>query len=307
MFDSPKRDLEPNRKPLSLRDWPDYMGSDNRYAQSATTKHTDVNSAARETAIRWDKTFFVLWNLQPLFDTEMSIGRDDEALLTKRRGIEVFWFQRDQITLTPLQYPMAGDCSGVTDSPSIMFITVSGTLVISQHFSCQLGSFRDSISLALKTEHLWDRSKTSGPGQDQLSNQPYLLMEVANLVGEHTMFVCQETKAPLFLQQRLSAAIGDKLLHVHLPRWHSLHILWTEVRGQHGCCRMSLNRSEYRNELKRPVEKPVSSHFNEKSTVHHWQRCMPQPSEEHFSSIVFVFSSQFQQKGLRTKIIQTCL
>lgn len=43
-------------------------------------------------------------------------------------------------------------------------------------------------------------------------------MEVANLVGEHTMFVRQETKAPLFLQQRLSAAVGDELLHVHLPR-----------------------------------------------------------------------------------------
>lgn len=37
LFDSPKHDLEPNREPLSLRDWPDYMGGDNRYAQSATT------------------------------------------------------------------------------------------------------------------------------------------------------------------------------------------------------------------------------------------------------------------------------
>lgn len=169
----------------------------------------------------------------------MSISRNNEAHLTKERGFELFWLQRDQITLTPLQYPMAGDCSGVTDSLSIMSVTVSGTLVISQHFSCQLGSFRESISLALKTKHVLNRSKIRGPGYAQLSNQPYLLMEVANLVGEHTMFVCQETKAPLFLQQRLFVAICNKLLHVHLPRWNTLHILWTEVRGHPGCC--SLN------------------------------------------------------------------
>lgn len=60
----------------------------------------------------------------------------------------------DQVTLTPLQCPVAGDCSGVTDSLSIMFTTVSGTLVISQHFSCQLGSFKESISLALETQSI---------------------------------------------------------------------------------------------------------------------------------------------------------
>lgn len=55
--------------------------------------------------------------------------------------------------------------------------------------------------------------------------------------------------------------------------------------------------------LKRPVEKPVSSHFNEKSTVHHWQLCMPQPSAERFSPIVFFpplsFSSGQEQGSFR--------
>lgn len=51
---------------------------------------------------------------------------------------------------------------------------------------------------------------------DQLSIRVYLVMEVANLIGEHAVFVSQETKTTLLLQQCLSAAIGDELLHVHL-------------------------------------------------------------------------------------------
>lgn len=52
-------------------------------------------------------------------------------------------------------------------------------------------------------------------------------MEAANLIGEHAVFVCQETEAPLFLQQCFSAAISDELLHVHLARRDGLHILQT--------------------------------------------------------------------------------
>lgn len=52
--------------------------------------------------------------------------------------------------------------------------------------------------------------------RDQLSICVYLVMEVANLIGEHAVFVSQEAKTTLLLQQRLSAAIGDERLHVHL-------------------------------------------------------------------------------------------
>lgn len=50
-------------------------------------------------------------------------------------------------------------------------------------------------------------------------------MEVAYVVGEHAVLVRQEAKTPLLLQQRLPAAIGDELLHVHLPRRDGGHIL----------------------------------------------------------------------------------
>lgn len=50
-------------------------------------------------------------------------------------------------------------------------------------------------------------------------------MEVANLIGEHAVFVRQETEAPLLLQQGLSAAVSDELLHVHLARRDGLHVL----------------------------------------------------------------------------------
>lgn len=60
----------------------------------------------------------------------------------------------DQQTLTLLQRSTSGDWSGGVDRPSIMLITVSGTLVMSLHFSCQLGSFTDSISLAWKQQVL---------------------------------------------------------------------------------------------------------------------------------------------------------
>lgn len=44
----------------------------------------------------------------------------------------------------------------------------------------------------------------------------YVLIEVANLTGEHAVFVRQETEASLFFQQSLSAAVSNELLHVHL-------------------------------------------------------------------------------------------
>lgn len=93
------------------------------------------------------------------------------------------------------------------------------------------------------TRHEPDRPvpRWTRTSQGQLSSRPHLLVEVANLVGEHAMFVCQEAETPLFLQQRLLAAIGDKLLHVHLSWRQGLHVLRTEVRGQHGGCSMSLN------------------------------------------------------------------
>lgn len=62
------------------------------------------------------------------------------------------------LPLTPLTRPTSGDGSGELDRPSIMFITVSGTLLMSQHFSCQVGSFRDNISLA------WGKTHTHAQG-----------------------------------------------------------------------------------------------------------------------------------------------
>lgn len=67
--------------------------------------------------------------------------------------------------------------------------------------------------------------------QDSLSGQAYLLVEGANLIGEHAVFVRQETEAPLLLQQGLSAAVSDELLHVHLSRRDGLHILRTGSEG----------------------------------------------------------------------------
>lgn len=128
-----------------------------------------------------------------------------------------------EISLTLLQRSTSGDGSGVEDSSSIMVFTVSGTLVMSQHFSCQVGSFRDSISLAWgDTQRLVFKKKVhewrGATARYQLSLHAYLLVEVGNLIGEHAVFVCQEAETPLFLQQRLSAAVSDELLHVHLAR-----------------------------------------------------------------------------------------
>lgn len=126
-----------------------------------------------------------------------------------------------EISLTLLQRSTSGDGSGVVASPSIMVFTVSGTLVMSQHFSCQVGSFRDSISLAWgDTQGMVFKKKAHGwrgaTARYQFSLHAHLLVEVANLIGEHAVLVCQEAETPLFLQQRLFAAISDELLHVHL-------------------------------------------------------------------------------------------
>lgn len=58
--------------------------------------------------------------------------------------------------LTLLYRSTSGDCSGVLASSSIMVSTVSGTWVMSLHFSCHVASFMDRISLAWaekETEH----------------------------------------------------------------------------------------------------------------------------------------------------------
>lgn len=60
----------------------------------------------------------------------------------------------------------------------------------------------------------------------------YVLIEVANLTGEHAVFVRQETEASLFFQQSLSAAVSNELLHVHLAWWDSLQVLQKVVTGQ---------------------------------------------------------------------------
>lgn len=44
----------------------------------------------------------------------------------------------------------------------------------------------------------------------------YLVMEGGDLVGEQAVFVHQETKASLLLQQRLLTAVCNEQLHVHL-------------------------------------------------------------------------------------------
>lgn len=41
-------------------------------------------------------------------------------------------------------------------------------------------------------------------------------MEGGELVGEHTVFVHQETEASLLLQQSLFAAVCDEQIYVHL-------------------------------------------------------------------------------------------
>lgn len=46
--------------------------------------------------------------------------------------------------------------------------------------------------------------------------EAYFLMEVANLIGEHAVFVRQETEASLFFQEGFFAAVSNELLHVHL-------------------------------------------------------------------------------------------
>lgn len=52
---------------------------------------------------------------------------------------------------------MAGEACGVMDTgvrrPSIIDITLSGTLVISVHLSCQLGIWSVSMSFAFKVKH----------------------------------------------------------------------------------------------------------------------------------------------------------
>lgn len=106
-----------------------------------------------------------------------------------------------------------------------MVATVSGTLVMSVHLSCQLGSFMASISLAWRTPEKRERAGVkqhtlvrSGVrlSRTLVSVRAYFLVEVANLIREHAVFVRQETEASLFFQQGLSAAVSDELLHVCL-------------------------------------------------------------------------------------------
>lgn len=60
-------------------------------------------------------------------------------------------------------------------------------------------------------------------------------MEVAYLVGEHAVFVSQEAETPLLLQQRLPAAIGNELLHVHLAWRDGRHVLHEDNKGADLC------------------------------------------------------------------------
>lgn len=64
----------------------------------------------------------------------------------------------------------------------------------------------------------------------------HLHVEVANLIGEHAVFVRQETEASLLFQKRFSAAVSDELLHVHLARRDRLQKLRTgqDTRQQRG-------------------------------------------------------------------------
>lgn len=62
------------------------------------------------------------------------------------------------------------------------------------------------------------------------------------MIGEHAVFVSQETEASLFLQQGLSAAVCDELLHVHLPRGDGLHILSTGSKERSGRKRQEIGQ-----------------------------------------------------------------
>lgn len=64
----------------------------------------------------------------------------------------------------------------------------------------------------------------------------YFFVEVAKLVGEHAVFVCQETEASFFFQEGLSAAVCDKLLHVHLSGGDGLQILRTGKEDNRNQC-----------------------------------------------------------------------
>lgn len=52
-----------------------------------------------------------------------------------------------------------------------------------------------------------------------------LVMESCGLDGEVAVLVHQEAEAPLLLQQSLSTAVSDELLHVHLTVSESLETL----------------------------------------------------------------------------------
>lgn len=53
-------------------------------------------------------------------------------------------------------------------------------------------------------------------------------MEGGELVGEHAVFVHQETEASLLLQQSLLTAVCDEQLHVHLTARQRFQALNTQ-------------------------------------------------------------------------------
>lgn len=59
----------------------------------------------------------------------------------------------------------------------------------------------------------------------QVCVRPHLVVEAAELGGKHAVLLSQEPEAPLLLHQRLSAAVSDELLHVHLAGRDGLQVL----------------------------------------------------------------------------------
>lgn len=57
----------------------------------------------------------------------------------------------------------------------------------------------------------------------------YLVMEGSGLVGEHAVFVHQETETSLLLQQSLLTAVCDEQLQVHLTACQCFQALTTNT------------------------------------------------------------------------------
>lgn len=93
-------------------------------------------------------------------------------------------------------------------------------------------NWQNLLGLQTREKLVSDRSRCqiNGGCWMWLSGHCYLVMKVAHLIGEQAVFVCQEAEAPFLFQQSLFAAIGNKLLHVHLTCWDGLHILQTKCQ-----------------------------------------------------------------------------